>query len=64
MSIRSILTTGCDDEANAGIANLDPALMNFLEKYFPLEVKVKQKENERSIGVDRYGKAYSRCSLM
>jgi len=50
--------------ANPGIGNLDPALMNFLKKFFPHEVKVKQKENERSLGVDQYGKEYSRCSVM
>ncbi|GME22042.1 Zinc finger RING-type protein [Neofusicoccum parvum] len=45
--------------------NLDPALANFLRKYFPEEVKAKQKENERAAGVDRYGEAYNdKCVVM
>ena len=46
------------------IGNLDPALMNFLKRFFPREVKVKQKENERDMGIDQYGKEYSRCNVM
>lgn len=45
--------------------NLDPALAKFLVKYFPDEVKAKQKENERAAGVDRYGEAYNdKCAVM
>ncbi|EKG12194.1 Zinc finger RING-type protein [Macrophomina phaseolina MS6] len=45
--------------------NLDPALANFLAKYFPDEVKAKQKENEKAAGVDRYGEAYNdKCTVM
>ncbi|KAF4301347.1 putative RING finger protein [Botryosphaeria dothidea] len=45
--------------------NLDPALAKFLVKYFPDEVKAKQKENERAAGVDRYGEAYNdKCTVM
>ncbi|EOD45043.1 Zinc finger RING-type protein [Neofusicoccum parvum] len=34
-------------------------------KYFPEEVKAKQKENERAAGVDRYGEAYNdKCVVM
>ncbi|KAI4142177.1 MAG: hypothetical protein L6R39_005055 [Caloplaca ligustica] len=49
-------------QADSG--NLDPALMNFLKTFFPVEVKQKQKENERSAGVDRYGTEYEKCTLM
>lgn len=38
--------------------------MNFLKTFFPVEVKQKQKENERSAGVDRYGTEYEKCTLM
>ncbi len=44
--------------------NLDPALMNFLTKYFPKEVKEKQKSNERASGIDRYGEDYDKCVVM
>lgn len=38
--------------------------MNFLKTYFPIEVKQKQKENERSAGVDQYGNDFGKCNLM
>jgi E3 ubiquitin-protein ligase BAH len=48
------------------IVNLDPALFNFLTKYFPDEVKAKQKLNERIAAIDQFGEEYvnARCSLM
>ncbi|KAI9717424.1 MAG: hypothetical protein M1812_004776 [Candelaria pacifica] len=48
----------------ADSVNLDPALTNFLQKYFPEEVKAKQKENQRAAGVDKYGNEYEKCILM
>lgn len=49
----------------ADSTNLDPALVNFLKRYFPDEVKAKQRENERAAGVDQYGEAYNvRCCVM
>lgn len=45
-------------------ANLDPALTNFLKTFFPLEVKIKQKENERDSGLDQYGEDYTKCIMM
>ncbi|KAH0543987.1 hypothetical protein FGG08_001754 [Glutinoglossum americanum] len=45
-------------------ANLDPALMNFLKQYFPKEVKIKQKENERAIMIDQFGPNASECVVM
>ena len=45
-------------------ANLDPALMDFLKKYFPAEVKAKQRENERSAAADKYGKEFPTCEIM
>ncbi|KAK7529979.1 RING-14 protein-like protein [Phyllosticta citribraziliensis] len=46
--------------------NLDPALARFLRRYFPEEVRAKQKENEVAAGVDRYGQAFvgGRCVVM
>jgi E3 ubiquitin-protein ligase BAH len=46
--------------------NIDPALINFLAKYFPDEVKAKQKLNERIAAIDQFGEEYvnARCSLM
>ncbi|KAF2144436.1 uncharacterized protein K452DRAFT_245276 [Aplosporella prunicola CBS 121167] len=46
--------------------SLDPSLMNFLKKYFPDEVKEKQKQNEIAAGVDLYGEAYAdaKCCVM
>lgn len=44
--------------------NLDTAMMNFLKKYFPIEVKRKQKENERGMVVDQYGEEYAGCRTM
>ena len=40
--------------------------MDFLETNFPDEVKVKQKENERAAGVDRYGEDFdkAKCAVM
>ena len=48
------------------LANLDPALINFLKKYFPAEVKAKQRANEHDAGIDRYGERYihSTCRVM
>lgn len=50
-------------EADSG--NLDPALADFLVKYFPDEVKLKQKENVKAAGIDQYGDAYNdKCAVM
>jgi hypothetical protein len=38
--------------------------MNFLKRYFPAEVKAKQKANERAAAVERWGENYDRCSMM
>ncbi|CAL8577899.1 hypothetical protein XPA_003710 [Xanthoria parietina] len=48
----------------ADSANLDLALMRFLKAYFPLEVKQKQKDNERCSGVDQWGADYEKCIVM
>lgn len=47
-------------------ANIDASLMRFLQKYFPKETKVKQKENEIAVGVDLYGESYAdaKCIVM
>jgi E3 ubiquitin-protein ligase BAH len=47
-------------------ANLDPALVNFLRRYFPDEVKAKQKLNERMAAIDQFGEEYvdARCCVM
>lgn len=46
--------------------NLDLELMEFLKTNFPREVKMKQKENERAAGVDRYGEDFdkAKCAVM
>ncbi|KAF1950317.1 RING-14 protein-like protein [Byssothecium circinans] len=46
--------------------NLDLKLADFLKKWFPDEVKAKQKYNELMAGVDAYGEGYSthRCIVM
>ena len=46
--------------------NLDLELMEFLKSNFPREVKIKQKENERAAGVDRYGEDFdkAKCAVM
>jgi E3 ubiquitin-protein ligase BAH len=50
-------------EADSG--NIDISLANFLVKFFPEEVKAKQKDNERLAGVDLYGEAFDRsCCVM
>lgn len=38
--------------------------MKFLKLYFPVEVKRKQRENERDMGIDRYGQDYAKCLVM
>lgn len=38
--------------------------MSFLKTFFPVEVKQKQKDNEQSAGVDRYGNDFDKCTLM
>lgn len=48
----------------ADSTNLDPALTNFLRTFFPREVKLKQKENERDSGIDQYGEDYTKCTIM
>lgn len=47
-------------------ANIDLLMMHFLEKYFPREVKAKQKENEIAAGIDLYGENYTaqKCVVM
>jgi E3 ubiquitin-protein ligase BAH len=47
-------------------ANLDPALKNFLMRYFPDEVKAKQRLNDRMTAIDQFGEAYvdARCAIM
>lgn len=47
--------------------NLDFETMDFLEKYFPLEVKKRQKENERALLERNYGEEFVRppqCTVM
>ncbi|OCK90991.1 RING-14 protein-like protein [Cenococcum geophilum 1.58] len=45
--------------------HLDDDLAKYLTKWFPEEVKAKQKENEFLAGVDEYGEAYkTKCAVM
>jgi hypothetical protein len=46
-------------------ANIDEDMMIYLKKWFPEEVKAKQKYNAHMAGVDQYGEAYNtRCTVM
>jgi hypothetical protein len=46
--------------------NLDHDLAAFLKKWFPDEVKTKQRYNELMAGVDQYGEVYAtqKCVVM
>lgn len=46
--------------------NLDKEKAAFLKKWFPQEVKDKQKYNEMMAGVDQYGEVYAneKCAVM
>ena len=50
----------------ADARNLDFEAMDFLEKYFPLEVKKRQKENDREALVMQYGEEFVKpaCAVM
>jgi E3 ubiquitin-protein ligase BAH len=50
----------------AMIDNLDHELAAFLKKWFPDEVKTKQRYNELMAGVDQYGEVYAtqKCVVM
>ncbi|KAF2685863.1 hypothetical protein K458DRAFT_18577 [Lentithecium fluviatile CBS 122367] len=51
-------------EANS-VDNLDQELSIFLKKWFPDEVKAKQKYNELMAGIDQYGEVYAeKCIVM
>ncbi|KAJ4300752.1 hypothetical protein N0V90_002840 [Kalmusia sp. IMI 367209] len=51
--------------AEANSDNLDAELAHYLKKWFPDEVKAKQKYNELMAGVDQYGEVYKeRCTVM
>jgi hypothetical protein len=57
----------CEDGSitNELIDNLDVELADYLKKWFPEEVKSKQKYNELMAGVDEYGEVYrDRCIVM
>ncbi|KAA6408867.1 MAG: hypothetical protein FRX48_07211 [Lasallia pustulata] len=54
----------CAVVMEADSTNLDPALLDFLKRYFPGEVRTKQKENERDAAIDKYGKEYDKCHVM
>ena len=52
-------------ELTVFVDELDEKLMTFLKEKFPLEVKAKQKENERAAGVDQYGENFdTKCAVM
>lgn len=53
----SLLTLGF--EANVALDNLDHDLATFLKKWFPEEVKAKQRYNEHMASIDQYGEVYS-----
>jgi E3 ubiquitin-protein ligase BAH len=44
---------------------MDPSLAEFLKKYFPAEVKAKQKENEEAVAREQFGDLYdAKCAVM
>ncbi|KAF1843778.1 RING-14 protein-like protein [Cucurbitaria berberidis CBS 394.84] len=51
---------------DANSDNLDQELATFLKKWFPDEVKTKQRYNELMAGIDQYGEVYAsqKCVLM
>lgn len=63
-SSKQIFPSKLFQDAENSSANLDLALTTFLKKFFPLEVKIKQKENERDSGIDQYGEDYAKCIMM
>ena len=49
----------------ADSANLDHGLIEFLKRFFPAEVKAKQKQNERDAAADRFGSGQNMtCVIM
>lgn len=51
--------------ADANSDNLDEELAHYLKRWFPDEVKEKQKYNELMAGVDQYGEVYKeKCCVM
>lgn len=52
--------------ANPPEDNLDNDLAAFLKKWFPDEVKAKQRYNEHMAGIDQYGEVYAeqKCVVM
>lgn len=56
----------CREECvlSADNTNIDEGLMRWLRRWFPEEVRQKQKDNEKAAGVDRYGEDYANCSVM
>ncbi|KAL1602701.1 hypothetical protein SLS60_006121 [Paraconiothyrium brasiliense] len=51
--------------ADANSDNLDEELAHYLKKWFPDEVKEKQRYNELMAGVDQYGEVYKeKCCVM
>jgi E3 ubiquitin-protein ligase BAH len=53
------------NKANSCTDNLDNELATFLKRWFPDEVKEKQKYNELMAGIDQYGEEYAeKCVVM
>jgi E3 ubiquitin-protein ligase BAH len=52
--------------ANTVPDNLDQELAAFLKKWFPDEVKTRQRYNELMAGIDQYGEVYAtqKCVVM
>lgn len=57
----------CREEVvmQADSQNLDPSLAEFLKKYFPEEVRAKQRENEQAVAKEQFGELYdAKCVVM
>jgi ribosomal protein L37AE/L43A len=64
---KQILVISCNKTLTDGATdNLDHELAAFLKKWFPDEVKTKQRYNELMAGVDQYGEVYAsqKCVVM
>lgn len=60
----------CNDESvmRADAGNIDEKTVEFLRKFFPMEVKKRQRENERKMAVREFGEEYvngkHKCGVM
>lgn len=44
--------------------NIDIPSIEFIRKFFSIEVKARQKENEQAIAIRQFGETGHRCNVM